>query len=416
MNHMQAEIIMIGTELLLGQIVDTNASYLARKLAQIGFDLYRKTTIGDNEGRIADAIQSALSRSDVVITSGGLGPTVDDKTRDAVAAATGRKLALDPDLLVFIEAFFKKRGMELGENNKRQAFIPENAVPIHNPVGTAPGFIVNRGGKFVMSLPGVPHELQHLTENSVLPFLQQQFNIKTLIKTRVLKTAGVGESNIDRLISDLEESDNPTVGLAAHLGAVDIRVSAKADTPAEVDQMLDRMEATVRERLGDMIFGMDEETIEQVVVNLLSKHALNIAILETNTGGELAQRLTSVPGGFGVLAFALCAATDRVRSVIPGDDDRYPVCSPEGAETLARSICRKAQSDMGIAVIGDEDPNVGPYSKQAGNTYVGLCLKGRTAAEHIRLGGISKYARLRITSMVLDMLRRRILGLPAAGR
>ena len=409
---MKAEIIMIGTEILLGQIVDTNASYLARKLAQIGFNLYRKTTIGDNEIRISEAIQSAFSRSDVVITSGGLGPTVDDKTRDAVAAATGRKLVLDHNLLKFIEEFFKKRGVELGENNKRQAFIPKDAIPIQNPVGTAPGFIVNHQGKFVISLPGVPHELQHLTENTVLPFLQQQFGIKTLIKTRVLKTAGVGESNIDRLISDLEESDNPTVGLAAHLGAVDIRVSAKADTSAKVDLLLDEMEAKVRERLGDMIYGTDEETIERVVVNLLSKHALRIAILETNTGGELVRRLTSIPGGFSVLSFALSTAADRIGFILPCGNDPEPPLSLEGAEMLAKHICQKAESDIGVSVIGEEDPNVGPYSKQTGNTYVGLCLPAKTNSEHIRLGGISKYARIRITSIVLDILRRQLLRLP----
>jgi len=406
---MKAEIIMIGTELLLGQIVDTNASYLARKLAQIGFDLYRKTTIGDNEKRIAEAIRSALSRSDVVITSGGLGPTVDDKTRDAVAAATGRKLALDHNLLKYIEDFFTKRGMELGENNKRQAFIPRDAIPIQNPVGTAPGFIVNHQGKFVLSLPGVPHELQHLTENTVIPFLQQQFGIKTLIKTRVLKTAGAGESNIDRLISDLEEAENPTVGLAAHLGAVDIRVSAKADTSAEADRLLDQMEARVRERLGDMIYGMDDETIEEVDVNLLLKHALKIAILETNTGGELVRRLTSVPGGYSVLSFALSTAAGKIGSVLPGDDSLKMPLSLEGAEMLAKRICQKAPGDIGVAVIGDEDPDVGPYSKQTGNTYVGLCLPDKTTAKHIRLGGISKFARIRITSIVLDMLRRDLL-------
>jgi len=411
---MKAEIIMIGTELLLGQIVDTNASYLARKLAEIGVDLYRKTTIGDNETRISEAIQSAFSRSDVVITSGGLGPTVDDKTRDAVAAATGRKLALDHNLLKFIEGFFEKRGMELGENNKRQAFIPTDAIPIQNPVGTAPGFIVHHQGKFVLSLPGVPHELQHLTENTVLPFLQKQFGIKTLIKTRVLKTAGVGESNIDRLISDLEESGNPTVGLAAHLGAVDIRISAKADAPAEVDLLLDRMEATVRERLGDMIYGMDEETIEEVDVNLLIKHAMKIAILETNTGGELVRRLTSITGGFGVLALSLCTATDKIGSVLPCGNDRKAPLSIEGAALLAKQICQKAESDIGVAVIGEEDPNVGPYSKQTGNTYVGLCLPAQTTTEHIRLGGISRYARIRITSIVLDLLRRQLLRSPAS--
>jgi len=406
---MKAEIIMIGTELLLGQIVDTNASYLARKLAQIGFELYRKTTIGDNENRISEAIQRACSRSDVVITSGGLGPTVDDKTRSAIATATGHQLVLDKNLLKFIENFFKKRGRELGENNKRQAFIPKDAIPIQNPVGTAPGFIVNHQETFVISLPGVPHELEHLTENTVLPFLQRQFSIKTLIKTRVLKTAGVGESNIDRLISDLEESNNPTVGLAAHLGAVDIRVSAKADAPAEADLLLDQMEAKVRERLGDRIYGVDKESIEEVVVNLLLKHTRNIAILETNTGGELVCRITSVPGGLGVLAFALSTATDRISTVLPGDPGRLPLLSCEGAHMLAVRICQKAGSDIGIAVIGEEDPNAGPYSKQTGNTYVGLSLPDQTVTKHIRMGGISKHARIRIANIVLDMLRRELL-------
>jgi len=168
---MKAEIIMIGTELLLGQIVDTNASFLARHLAEIGFNLYHKTTVGDNDARIADAIRSALKRSDVVITSGGLGPTVDDKTRDAVAIATDRQLVLVEELLEDIIAFFKKRGLELGENNPRQAYIPQDAIPIRNPVGTAPGFIVKSDEKYVISLPGVPHELHHLTENSLKPFL-----------------------------------------------------------------------------------------------------------------------------------------------------------------------------------------------------------------------------------------------------
>lgn len=408
---MKAEIIMIGTELLLGQIVDTNASYLARKLAEIGFDLYRKTTVGDNEGRIVAAIQSALERAEVVLTSGGLGPTVDDKTREAVAKATGRKLVLDPDLLASIAEFFKKRGMELGRNNPRQAYIPENAIPVHNPVGTAPAFIVNHGGKFVISLPGVPHELKHLTENAVIPFLQQQYAIKTLIKTRVLKTAGIGESNIDRLIADLEESENPTVGLSAHLGAVDIRISAKADTPVMVDRLLDRMEATIRERLGDMIFGVDDATIEGVVVNLLSKNKLKIAMLETNTGGELVRRLTSVPGGFDVVSLALTVTANRVFQILPGDTDNRPHLSCEGALSLAKRICTKAQSDIGLAVIGEDDPNVGPYHKQAGNTFVGLVLPAQTDSQHIQLGGISNYARIRITSIVLDMLRRQLLGI-----
>jgi nicotinamide-nucleotide amidase len=408
---MKAEIIMIGTELLLGQIVDTNASYLGRKMAQIGFDLYRKTTVGDNESRITEAVQNAFSRSDVVITSGGLGPTVDDKTRDAIAAATGRQLAVDHNLLTHIEEFFKKRGLVLGENNRRQAFIPEGAIPIQNPVGTAPGFIVNHDGKLVISLPGVPHELQYLTENSVAPFLMQHFGTQMLIKTRILKTSGIGESIIDRFISDLETSANPTVGLAAHLGSVDIRISAKADSPAEVDHLLNQMEAKVRERLGDMIFGKDEETIEEVDVNLIRKHELKIAILETNTGGDLVSRLTSVPGGFDVLSSALTMPFYRIGSVIPCDTRQQQLLSPQGAGLLAQQMRVKARCDIGVALIGEEESTLGPYSKQTGNTYVGLCLPNKTITEHIRLGGISKHARARITGIVLDLLRRELLRL-----
>ena len=409
---MKAEIIMIGTELLLGQIVDTNAAYLAKQLAETGFNLYHKTTVGDNDARITESIRNALQRSDVVITSGGLGPTVDDKTREAVASATNSPLFLDRELLKEVAEFFKKRGMELGENNQRQAYIPQGAIPIHNPVGTAPGFIVADKGKYVISLPGVPHELHHLTENTVIPFLQKAFNINTIIKTRVLKTAGVGESTIDRLISDLEESENPTVGLAAHLGSVDIRVSAKAESVSEVEMLLGKMESMVRDRLEDVVYGVDEETIEGVVVDLLTDRRLSLAVMETNTGGELASRLTSVPGGYSVLTQAFCAGIEQVPFVIPCDATQKPLQSPEGAEKLAILLREKTQCDIGIAIIGDQDPDVGPYSKQTGNTYLGLSTSDKTVAKHIQLGGISKFARIRITSIVLDKLRRFLLQMP----
>ena len=409
---MKAEIIMIGTELLLGQIVDTNASYLARQLAENGFNLYHKTTVGDNERRIADSIRNALLRSDVVITSGGLGPTVDDKTREAVAIATGRELVLDRELLKQVAEFFRKRGMELGENNQRQAFIPRDATPIPNPVGTAPGFIVAHQGKYVVSLPGVPHELYHLTENAVIPFLLKAFGIETLIKTRLLKTAGVGESTIDRLISDLEESENPTVGLAAHLGAVDVRVSARAKNLKEAERLLAQMEQKLRDRLGDMIYGTDGETIEQVVVDLLIDRALSLALLETHTGGRLASRLTSIPGGYVILAQALCTGIERVSSVLPGGLGRKPKPSRNLAENLAARIREKGQSDVGLAVIGDQDPDVGPYSKRTGNTYLGISMSTGAVSKKIQLGGINEYARVRITSIALDMLRRHLLQAP----
>ncbi len=409
---MKAEIIMIGTELLLGQIVDTNASFLARHLAEIGFNLYHKTTVGDNDARIADAIRSALKRSDVVITSGGLGPTVDDKTRDAVAMATDRQLVLVEELLEDIIAFFKKRGLELGENNPRQAYIPQDAIPIRNPVGTAPGFIVKSDEKYVISLPGVPHELHHLTEKSLKPFLLKAFGIDTVIKTRILKTSGVGESNIDRLISDLEESENPTVGLAAHLGSVDIRIAARAQSNADADMLLDQMESKLREKLGDMIFGADEDTIEGVVIRQLADHNWRLAIFETNTGGELACRLTSIPGGFTVLSRAVCAGVNRLADIFGRDIGNQSSLSSETAEALAEKVRRDFGADVGISLIGDEDPKVGPYSKQAGQTFLGVSIADHRASSRIQLGGISRYARIRITSIALDFLRRYLLKYP----
>lgn len=408
---MQAEIITIGTELLLGQIVDTNAAYLAQQLAGIGLNVYRKTTVGDNELRIADAIRSALRRSDVVITSGGLGPTVDDKTREAVATATDRKLVLDQGLLRQIEEFFRRRGRELGENNRRQAYIPRNATPIPNPVGTAPGFIVKHQDRYVISLPGVPRELYHLTEEAVLPFLREELGLRAIIKSRVLRTAGIGESDIDRRIADLEESTNPTVGLAAHSGSVDIRISARAEDEHEAQQMLDEMEARVRERLGDMIFGVGEVTIEGVVTEMLAEREMELAVLETNSGGVLAGRLTAEPQGMTVLNQAWVTSLDRAAAQFLQEFGSEPAVSAAVSEALAASIREQTGADISLALVGDTDPDVGPYSERTGDTYIGLSTAAITSSRHLRVGGVSSVARAWITNSALDMLRRHLMGI-----
>ncbi|MFQ5342620.1 MAG: competence/damage-inducible protein A [Anaerolineae bacterium] len=407
---MQAEIITTGTELLLGQIVDTNAAYLARKLAEIGLNVYRKTTVGDNELRIAEAVRSALRRSDVVITSGGLGPTVDDKTREAVAAATNRKLMLNQGLLKHIEEFFRKRGREPGANNRRQAYLPRNAIPIHNPVGTAPGFIVKHQNSYVISLPGVPRELYHLTEESVIPFLRRELGLRAIIETRVLRTAGIGESSIDRRIADLEESSNPTVGLAAHAGSVDIRISAKADDANAARKMLDEMEDRVRDRLGDMIYGSGEETVEEVVAGMLADRGLSLAVLETNTGGLLASRLTTVPHGMEVLNQALITPPDRALAWFLPNAENPPITSAHTAEALAAKIREQATVDVGIAIVGDTDPAVGPYSERTGDTYIGLSTSAANTSRRLRIGGVSEVARTWATNTALELLRRHLLG------
>lgn len=403
---MKAEIITIGTELLLGQIIDTNAAFIAQQLASIGFDVYKKATVGDNEVRISAAISNALQRSDVVITTGGLGPTVDDKTRDAVAMATDRELFLDENLLKDIKALFQRRGLKLGENNPLQAQIPKGSIPIPNPVGTAPGFIVKFQQSYVISLPGVPHELHHLMDHTVLPFLKKEFDIQAVIKTRVLRTAGEGESNIDRRIAEFEESTNPTVGLAAHPGAVDIRISAKARNEGEALQMLDEMEIQLRRCLGNMIYGTDKETIEAVVIKMLADQTLRLAVYETNTGGHLAYRLTSVPGGIEVVDHTFVASIHRLGELLPDHPGMGSPISKEISEELAEAIQKKADVDIGMAVIGDEDPEVGPYNKRTGNTYIGLSDGSTNTSQHILIGGISGDARTRITNSALELLRR----------
>ena len=408
---MKAEIIMIGTELLLGQIVDTNASYLAKQLAGLGLDLFRKTTVGDNENRIADAIRSALNRCDIVITSGGIGPTIDDKTRQAVAKATDQKLVLNEDLLDDIRHFFERRGMELGENNKRQAYIPQQALPIKNPVGTAPGFIVEHNGSCVISLPGVPRELYYLTEKTILPYLQRKFGIQTVIKIRLLRTAGIGESTIDRMIDDLEESVNPTVGLAAHPGSVDIRVSAKAESEAAADRMLDQMEAQIRSRVGDIVYGVDNETIEQVVAGLLKHGGSTLSVIETNTGGFFICRLTEVPEGFLILKWAQTVSLIQAMQSLSNHHRVKPTPSEHLAERLSLEIREKNGTDIGMAIIGDDDPDVGPFKKISGHTYIGLNAKKAAAGRHIQIGGISRDSRTRITSFAFEALRKFLLQL-----
>ncbi|HMD88031.1 MAG TPA: CinA family nicotinamide mononucleotide deamidase-related protein [Anaerolineaceae bacterium] len=291
-----AEIIAIGTELLLGEIQDTNTRYLARLFRDAGIDLYRASIVGDNVERIAQIIQDATKRCQIVITTGGLGPTVDDPTRQAVALSVGRETEFHPELWDQIQERFKRYGRPPTENNRRQAFIPQGANAIENPVGTAPAFRVELEDHVIISLPGVPREMEYLMENNVLPYLKQHFQLRGTIKASVLHTAGVGESQIDEWVGDLETFSNPTVGLLARAGQIDVRVTAKADSIEEADQMIEAMVDEIKRRLGDAIFGRDEETLQGVTVAKLAKQEWQLHILECGMGGELIQRL--VEAGF----------------------------------------------------------------------------------------------------------------------
>ena len=273
-----AEIITIGTEILLGEIVDTNTRHIARTLRELGIDLYRTITIGDNVERIAGAIRESMQRADIVLTTGGLGPTVDDPTREAVALAAGVELEFRDELWQQVKSVIARYGRKPTENQKRQAFIPRGSFIIPNPVGTAPAFIVETDRNAIISLPGVPREMELLLHESVIPYLETRYSSKQVIKVRVLHTAGQGEGAIDDRIGDLEKLSNPTVGLAAHNGVVDIRLTAKAANETVAGQMLAALEADIRTRLGETIFGVDEDTLENTTLAAVTARGWTLTI------------------------------------------------------------------------------------------------------------------------------------------
>ena len=286
-----AEIITIGTEILLGEIVDTNTRYIARTLRSMGVDLYRTITIGDNVDRIADAIRDSMEQADIVITTGGLGPTIDDPTREAVAKAIGVETEFREDLWEQVVETIARYGRKPSENQKRQAYVPKGALGLKNPVGTAPCFIVETPRNAVISLPGVPQEMEHVLHESVIPYLQKRFNLDEIIKVRVLHCSGLGEGMIDEKIADLETLSNPTVGLAAHTGVVDIRIAAKAKSESEANEMIAKVETDVRERLGSIVFGADEDTLEEVVLDMVAARGMTLTAIESGLDGLLSRKV-----------------------------------------------------------------------------------------------------------------------------
>jgi nicotinamide-nucleotide amidase len=351
---MYAEIVSIGEELLSGDsdIVDTNSIYITKALRDIGVRVLFKTTVGDDEQRITDVIRLALSRADVIITTGGLGPTVDDMTRQGVANAVGRPLEFRQALLDGIAEKFVRFGSRMSENNKLQAMMPEGAIVIENPVGTAPSFIVEDGGRAIISVPGVPREMKYLMEHTVIPYLREKVGEQGIIKTRVLRTAGIGESLVDEKVGDLEKSSNPVVGLAAHAGQTDIRITARAATEAEADALLAQTEADIRQRLGSFIYGVDKEPLEAAFVAALRQANLRVAIVEAGTGGLLRRRIESQPDGAALIVSAeLFESPDSLRSATPGvNSSDYKGL----ADQVAAAALAKPGAGLAIAILSDE--------------------------------------------------------------
>ena len=409
---MNAEIVSIGSELLLGQIVDTNASWIAQRLAEAGVNLFYKTTVGDNMDRMVEVLDRALDRSDVVVTGGGIGPTQDDLTREAIAKVTGRKVVTDPGSLLELRERFQKRGFILTKNNERQAQIPDGAIVVRNPNGTAPAFIVETDRCVTISLPGVPFEMKWLVENEVIPYLREKFGLTQMIHYRILKVVDLGESAVDDRIGHLiAESTNPTVGVLAHPGQVDVRIAALAKSIDEANGLIDVVDTEVRELLGDHIFGVDDETIESVIGKLVAESKATVATCEDLSGGAVAAAIQEAAGP-AFLESAIVNTNDALEKIARAGGENPPFeDGAERAAALARAIRQTSGATYGIAVHGVEEGAQRTENLGRGETYIVVSGPNGERARHVRSAGRGAPDRRRAAMGTLSLFRRELLGI-----
>jgi len=404
-----AEIVAIGSELLLGQIVDTNSAWMAQRLTNVGVNLYYKTIVGDNPGRMKAVIEQALERSDIVITGGGLGPTQDDLTREVIAEATGRKLVRDPKALEDIEQRFRRRGFIMTPNNERQADITEGAIPVHNPNGTAPSFIVEDPRGVVFALPGVPHELKWLFDNEVIPYLRKKFDLSETITYRVLKVGNLGESNVDDRIGHLiANSTNPTVGVLAHPGQVDVRIAAKAPSVEEANKLIDPVEDEVRQLLGKHVFAVDEETLETAVGKLLAEKNSTIAVYEDLTSGIVADKLHQASADHfveGIVGNSLTSIRRLIGNNGVSNIDEVMANPAVATDKLAEAIRAYAGADIGLAVHGVPEPGDMSQNLAKGTTYISVTDGSSSKSRVFNSAGRGAPDRNRTSMYTLGLLR-----------
>ena len=409
---MNAEIVSIGSELLLGQIVDSNASWIAQRLAEAGVNLYYKTTVGDNMDRMVDTLNRALDRSDVVITGGGIGPTRDDLTREAVAKVTDRDVVTDPESLVELRERFQKRGFILTKNNERQAQIPRGAIVVRNPNGTAPAFIVETDRGVTISLPGVPFEMKWLVENEVIPYLRKKFGLTQMIHYRVLKVADLGESAVDDQIGHLiAESKNPTVGILAHPGQVDVRITARAETIEDANTLINDVDSKVRKLLGDNVFAVDGQTIESIIGELLIKSKSTVATCEDLSGGSVAAAMQDAAGSALLQSSTVNSDHSLDKIALAGGETPPFAGGVQLTAALARAIRTTSGATYGIAVHGIEEGGQRTENLGRGETYIAISGPYGERTRHVRSAGRGAPDRKRAAMGTLSLFRRDLLGL-----
>jgi nicotinamide-nucleotide amidase len=409
-----AEVITVGTEILLGHILDTNALYLSKKLAEIGVNLYYKTSVGDNIERLKSALSIASGRADIIIITGGLGPTVDDITRDAVAAYTGKKLVPDAGIIKKLGELFAVRKWKMTDNNLTQANIPAGATIIENNNGTAPGFIVEHGSKMLAAMPGVPAEMYPMMENTVMPYILKKYGTGSfVIKSRTLKVAGLGESLVDDRINDLfRGSSNPTIGVYAHQTEIEVRLTAKAGSEKQADEMNEALKAKILDRLGDAVYGEDEETLEGKIGALLVAKKMSVSTAESCTAGLLSYRITNTAGSSAYFMGGINSYSNDVKRALLGVPvdilADYGSVSEECAEAMSIACRGKFDTDCSVAITGIAGPGGGTAEKPVGLVYIAVNIKGDVKVYRNMFGGNRDAIRARSAHMALFYFLRQL--------
>jgi nicotinamide-nucleotide amidase len=408
---MIVEVLAIGTELLLGQIVNSNATRIGERLADAGIDHFQQTVVGDNENRIVDALAAACSRSDAVIITGGLGPTRDDLTREALARTAGVGLIFDEEQAERLRERWRLRGRDMPVSNLRQAERPEGSELIENPKGTAPGIRMRIGDVLVFALPGVPAEMIPMLDATVVPFLRG--NDTSIVVSRLIRTWGESESAVGEKLGDLYDvSINPSIAFLASSGEIKVRITAKASSHAEAVALIAPVEATVRERLGHLVFATDDETIEVVILRLLAERGWTLGTAESATGGLVAARITSTPGASRVFRGSIIAyATDLKESrlgVSTAAIDEHGVVSEEVGLAMAQGARNALAVDVALAVTGSAGPD--PQDRPVGTVVIAVATPDRTTVRTLHMPGDRERVRTFATTAALHLARITLLG------
>jgi len=406
---MNAELIHVGTELLLGDILNTNAQYLSKKLAELGINLYYQTVVGDNTDRLTQLLKLASKRSDLVIITGGLGPTQDDLTKESVCQFLNKSLILREDVLLKIKEMFKARNKKMPKNNVKQAMFPSDCMLLDNDMGTAPGLFIQSSNAGFYLLPGPPTEMKNMFTKQVMPLLEKQ--VGQTIYSKSLKVFGIGESMAEMLISDLlKDQSNPTIAPYAHPYGMEFRLTAKAPRKDLAKELLLPIEKEVRKRLGDNIFGIDAEELENAAFNRLKEKNFTISTAESCTGGLIASKLVNLDGASSVFLGSIVSYSNNLKNSLL--DVPLDVLSSDGAVSeacaikMAEGICKKTGSNVGISTTGVAGPTGGTLEKPVGLVYIGLSVNGETSVYKHNFVGNRNSIRERAARQALDHLRR----------